>query len=201
MKKIVRGNDVVLRIPVCRVTEGEQFAFPLTACTEVSVSLVNAYKRYGLTWTIDPDVAEGNVLRARMEGDTMPCGVYALEVKGKAFGSDWRSNEFEQIELVENNASADTELSGTDENEGSVEMDTAVIVMGAPVPAITPCGSWSPAESYVRGDAVAWDAGCWWAAADNKGSEPSTDNADWVLLCQASYPTFAISRNRMSVVV
>lgn len=201
MKKIVRGNDVVLQIPVRRMVGGESYAMPLAACESVTVSLVNAYKRYGLEWTIDPDEADGNVLLARMEGDQLPCGVFALEVKGKAFGSDWRSKELEQVELVDNNASADTALNGTDEGESSVEMDTAIIVMGAPTPALTPCGSWSPKETYSRGDTVAWNGGCWWASADNTGSEPAEGSGDWVLLCQAGFPSFVVSRNRMAAFV
>lgn len=35
MKKIVKGNDFTLRIPVKKMVEGQPQAFPLPACTEV----------------------------------------------------------------------------------------------------------------------------------------------------------------------
>lgn len=35
MKKIVKGNDFTQRIPVAKMVEGQQNAFPLPACTEV----------------------------------------------------------------------------------------------------------------------------------------------------------------------
>lgn len=34
MKKIVKGNDFTLRIPVMKMVEGEAQAFPLPACTD-----------------------------------------------------------------------------------------------------------------------------------------------------------------------
>ena len=106
MKKIVRGNDFTLRIPVRKMVNGESFAFPLPGCEEVAVNVVNSYRRVSLSYTID--VKEDNVLNARVEGDKLACGVYALEVKGKLFGNDWRSNEYEQFGIVDNNAAGDT---------------------------------------------------------------------------------------------
>lgn len=180
MKKIVKGNDFLLRIPVVKVVSGEKFDFPLTACSEVSVSLVNSYKRYRLASVIEDGT--DNVLHSRVEGDTMPCGCYALEVKGKLFGSDWRSNEYEQIQLVDNNASADTELPDVDEGEDSVEIDTQVIVMGAPTPVLNPKGAWEATETYAVGDTVSHNCACWWAATVNTDSEPKSPSADWVVL-------------------
>lgn len=180
MKKIVRGNDFVLRIPVVKIVSGEQVAFPLPACESITVNLVSAYKRVALEYSID--AAEDNVLLAKVEGDVLSCGSYALEVKGKFYGSDWRSNEYEQIVIVNNNASADTELGDVDANEDSVEIDTQVIVMGASTPALTPKGEWSEAVSYVRGDTVTHGYCAWWAEADNVGSEPTKENSDWVVL-------------------
>lgn len=184
MKKIVRGNDVVLRIPVTKVVNGESYGFPLGACEAVSVSLVNSYKRYALAWVLED--GSDNVLLATMEGDAMPCGAYALEVKGKAFGSNWRSNEYAQVQIVNNNAAADTELGGLDEGESSVEMDTAVVVMGASVPALTPRGAWDANTTYKRGDTVSHGVGCWWAYGESTGSEPKEGSGDWVVLVDAS---------------
>lgn len=127
MKKIVKGNDFTLRIPVMRIVDDEQVAFPLPACTDIQVNVANAYRRVPLAYTID--VTDDNVLLARVEGDTIALGTYALEVKGKLFGNDWRSNEYEQFQIVNNNASADTELGGTEEGEESVEMDTALVIL------------------------------------------------------------------------
>ncbi len=128
MKKIVKGNDFTLRIPVAKMVDGEQVAFPLPACTNLAVRIVNAYRRINLSCTID--ASADNVLLARVEGDALAVGVYALEVRGKIFGNDWRSNEYEQFQIVDNNASADTSFDGElIEGEDSVEMDTAVAIL------------------------------------------------------------------------
>lgn len=127
MKKIVRGNDFTMRIPVVKIVEGEKVAFPLPACTDIVVRLCSAYRRLELAYTID--AKEDNVIVARVEGDKIPLGTYALEVRGKIFGNDWRSNEYEQLVIVDNNEKADTEFGKTDEGENSVEMDTAVVVL------------------------------------------------------------------------
>ena len=127
MKRIVRGNDFTMRIPVVKIVEGEKVAFPLPGCTDIVVRLCSAYRRLELAYTID--AKEDNVIVARVEGDRIPLGTYALEVRGKIFGNDWRSNEYEQVAIVDRNADADTELGETDEGENSVEMDTAVVIL------------------------------------------------------------------------
>ena len=127
MKKIVKGNDFTLRIPVMKMVEGEAQAFPLPACTDVVVQVCNQFKRIPLAFEID--VKEDNVLLARVEGDKMSIGTYAIEVKGKIFGNDWRSNEYPQFAIVANNADADTEFGETDEGDNSVEMDTAMVIL------------------------------------------------------------------------
>jgi surface protein len=127
MKRIVRGNDFTMRIPVVKIVDGEKVAFPLPGCTDIMVRLCSAYRRLELAHTID--AKEDNVIVARVEGDRIPLGTYALEVRGKIFGNDWRSNEYEQVAIVDRNADADTELGETDEGENSVEMDTAVVVL------------------------------------------------------------------------
>ena len=127
MKKIVKGNDFTLRIPVMKMVEGQPKAFPLPACTDVVVQVCNQFKRIPLVFEID--VKEDNVLLARVEGDQMSLGTYAIEVKGKIFGNDWRSNEYPQFAIVSNNADADTEFGETDEGDNSVEMDTAIVIL------------------------------------------------------------------------
>lgn len=128
MKKIVRGNDFTLRIPVCKMVNGEQVAFPLPACTDIQVNIVNQYRRVSLAYSID--TAEDNIILARVEGDAVSVGTYALEVRGKIFGNDWRSKEYEQFAIVDNNASGDTEFNGElIEGEDSVEMNTALVVL------------------------------------------------------------------------
>ena len=127
MKKIVKGNDFTLRIPVAKMVEGQAQAFPLPACTDVVVQVCNQFKRIPLAFEID--VKEDNVLLARVEGDKMSLGTYAIEVKGKIFGNDWRSNEYPQFSIVSNNADADTEFGETDEGDNSVEMDTAMVIL------------------------------------------------------------------------
>lgn len=127
MKKIVKGNDFTLRIPVMKMVEGEPQAFPLPACTNVVVQVCNQFRRIPLAFTID--VKEDNVLLARVEGDKMSLGTYAIEVKGKIFGNDWRSNEYPQFSIVAKNADADTEFGETDEGDNSVELDTAMVIL------------------------------------------------------------------------
>lgn len=127
MKKIVKGNDFTLKIPVKKMVEGQAQAFPLPACTDVVVQVCNQFKRIPLAFEVD--VKEDNVLLARVEGDKMSLGTYAIEVKGKIFGNDWRSNEYPQFSIVSNNADADTEFGTTDEGDNSVEMDTAMVIL------------------------------------------------------------------------
>ena len=127
MKKIVKGNDFTLRIPVMKMVEGRPQAFPLPACTDVVVQVCNQFKRIPLAFEVD--VKEDNVLLAKVEGDKISIGTYAIEVKGKIFGNDWRSNEYPQFAIVANNADADTEFGTTDEGDNSVEMDTAMVIL------------------------------------------------------------------------
>ena len=127
MKKIVKGNDFTLRIPVTKMVDGQAQAFPLPACTDVVVQVCNQFRRIPLAFEID--VKEDNVLLARVEGDRMGIGTYAIEVKGKIFGNDWRSNEYPQFSIVAKNADADTEFGETDEGDNSVEMDTAMVIL------------------------------------------------------------------------
>lgn len=127
MKKIVKGNDFTLKIPVMKMVEGQAKAFPLPACTDVVVQVCNQFKRIPLAFEID--VKEDNVILARVEGDKMSLGTYAIEVKGKIFGNDWRSNEYPQFAIVSNNADADTAFGETDEGDNSVEMDTAMVIL------------------------------------------------------------------------
>lgn len=127
MKKIVKGNDFTLKIPVMKMVEGQAQAFPLPACTDVVVQVCNQFKRIPLAFEID--VKEDNVLLARVEGDKMSLGTYAIEVKGKIFGNDWRSNEYPQFSIVANNADSDTEFGETDEGDNSVDMDTAMVIL------------------------------------------------------------------------
>ena len=127
MKKIVKGNDFTLRIPVMKLVEGTAQAFPLPACTDIMVQVCNQFRRIPLAFTID--VKEDNVLLARVEGDKMSIGTYAIEVKGKIFGNDWRSNEYPQFSIVAKNADADTEFGETDEGDNSVEMDSAMVIL------------------------------------------------------------------------
>ena len=126
MKKIVRGNDFTLRVPVRKIVGGEKERFPLPACEEVEVNLVNAFRRRRMAHTIG--VEDDSLLEVRVQSSQMALGAYALEVKGKLFGCSWRSNEYEQIMLVDNNASGDTVFE-PQEGEDSVEMDTAVVVL------------------------------------------------------------------------
>jgi hypothetical protein len=126
MKKIVRGNDFTMIVPVRKIVGGEAEKFPLPACEEVEVNLVNAFRRRRMAHTIG--VEDDSLLEVRVQSSEMALGAYALEVRGKLFGCSWRSNEYEQIMLVDNNAQGDTVFE-LQEGEDSVEMDTAVVVL------------------------------------------------------------------------
>ena len=106
MKKIVRGNDFTLRIPVKKIVNGEQVSFPLTDCTDIAVHVVSKYKRTALPFSIDKE--SDDVLLADVDGTTLSLGTYALEVTGKLEDANWRSYEYEQFAIVDNNASSDT---------------------------------------------------------------------------------------------
>lgn len=127
MKKIVKGNDFTLKIPVMKSVEGQKVPFPLPACTDVQVRVCNQFKRISLSYEVD--VENDNVILARVEGDQIPLGTYAIEVRGKILGNDWRSNEYPQFAIVAKNADADTEFGETDEGDNSVEMDTALVIL------------------------------------------------------------------------
>lgn len=126
MKKIVRGNDFLMKIPVRKMVGKEQVKFALPACTDIVVNLVGAYRRHSLEYGIS--VSDDSVIEARVEGEALGVGNYALEVKGRLYGNDWRSNEYEQVQIVDNNASGDTVFEPS-EGEDSVEMDTAIVVL------------------------------------------------------------------------
>lgn len=127
MKKIVKGNDFTLKIPVMKSVDGQKVPFPLPACTDVQVRVCNQFKRISLSYEVD--VASDNVILARVEGDQIPLGTYAIEVRGKILGNDWRSEEYPQFEIVARNADADLEFGSTDEGDNSVEMDTALVIL------------------------------------------------------------------------
>lgn len=119
MKKIVRGNDFTLRIPVKKIVNGEQVSFPLTDCTDIAVHVVSKYKRTALPYTIDKE--SDDVLLADVDGTTLSLGTYALEVTGKLEDANWRSYEYEQFAIVDNNASSDTIFEG-----GTTDGDTNI---------------------------------------------------------------------------
>lgn len=164
MKKIVRGNDFTMRIPVRKIVNGEQVKFPLPACTDIAVNLVNAYRRTALVYNVA--VADDSVIEARVDGDHISVGKYALEVRGKLFGNDWRSNEYEQVQIVDNNASSDTVFEPS-EGEDSVEMDTAVVVL--PPTADT--------EALIAACKEATEA-CWKTTAEAEAAESGRKAAE-----------------------
>ena len=128
MKKIVKGNDFTMLVRVMKVVDGGRVPFSLPSCEEVHAFAVGLYRKYGLAARVS--ASDDSVLLCRVEGDALPLGNYALEVSGKLFGNDWRSNEYGQFRLVDSNAEADTEFSrDLVEGEDSVEMDTAIVFL------------------------------------------------------------------------
>ena len=185
MKKIVKGNDFTLRIPVMKVVDGERVAFPLPSCTDVVVRIANQYKRVPLSYTID--VAEDNVILAKVEGDQISLGTYAIEVKGKIFGNDWRSNEYPQFQIVANNADADTQFSQTDEGDNSVEMDTALVILPPTVELSNLISEASEAINSVEGAvSTANDAAAKAEEAAEKTAQAVTDAATAAATAQSA---------------
>lgn len=108
-----------MRIPVKKIVNGEQVSFPLTDCTDIAVHVVSKYKRTALPFSIDKE--SNDVLLADVDGTTLSLGTYALEVTGVSEGANWRSYEYEQFAIVDNNASSDTVFEG-----GTTEDDTNI---------------------------------------------------------------------------
>lgn len=133
MKKIVLGNDFNLIIPVSRkvhTSTGDviQDFNLLPACTDLQVNLVNFNETISLPCSVD--VEHTSRLIATVDISKLNIGNYALEVKGKIYGNAWRSNEYEQIAFVNNNASADEVFDGEIiEGESSVEVDHVFIIL------------------------------------------------------------------------
>lgn len=133
MKKIVLGNDFNLIIPVSRkvhTSTGDviQDFNLLPACTDLQVNLVNFNETISLPCSVD--VEHTSRLIANVDSSKLNIGNYALEVKGKIYGNAWRSNEYEQIAFVNNNASADEVFDGEIiEGESSVEVDHVFIIL------------------------------------------------------------------------
>ena len=133
MKKIVLGNDFNLIIPVSRkvhTSTGDviQDFNLLPACTDLQVNLVNFNETISLPCSVD--VEHTSRLIANVDSSKLNIGNYALEVKGKIYGNAWRSNEYEQIAFVNNNASADEVFDGEIiEGESSVEVDHVFILL------------------------------------------------------------------------
>ena len=133
MKKIVLGNDFNLIIPVSRkvhTSTGDviQDFNLLPACTDLQVNLVNFNETISLPCSVD--VEHTSRLIATVDSSKLNIGNYALEVKGKIYGNAWRSNEYEQIAFVNNNASADEIFDGEIiQGESSVEVDHVFIIL------------------------------------------------------------------------
>lgn len=127
MKKIVRGNDFALKIPVSKKVNGDIVPFPLAGCTDIKVQLVGSFSILTLAYTLDME--HDNVIIADVKGDRVKKDVYSLVVSGRKFGNAWQSKEYEQISIVEYNKDGDTEFGTTDEGDNSVEMDTAMVIL------------------------------------------------------------------------
>lgn len=174
-KKILRGNDITLRIPVQRITDGEGEPFPLSSSTDIAVSLVNPYKRYLLTHSIDTD--DDSIITARVEGDQMPCGHYALEVKGRLLGNDWRTATAGVLEIVEFTDSLGDIVDDT--------LDMGALTIATATPPFNPRGDWTDGTQYKKGDVVSHDGCCWYATEDTT-EEPSKTSQQWQLLIDNS---------------
>lgn len=116
----------MLKIPVVKMVDGEQVAFPLPACEEVTVRLCSAFRRVDMKYSVD--VERDNVLEVKVDGTLLSIGRYGLEVSGRLLGCAWRSAEYPQIEIVNNNADSDVEFV-EDAGDNSVDIDTMLVVL------------------------------------------------------------------------
>lgn len=131
MKKIVKGNDFTMKIPVSKYDGGQLINYSLPGCTDIQVSLLSGLnKRYQLTFNMGVD--DDYVIYAHVNGNEIPLGTYSLEVKGKKYNISWRSNEYEQICFVDANKDGDTAFE-PDEGDDSIEMNTAVVILARDV--------------------------------------------------------------------
>lgn len=112
-----------MRIPVKKIVNGEQVSFPLTDCTDIAVHVVSQYKRTALPFSIDKE--SNDVLLDDVDGTALSLGTYALEVTGVLEGANWRSYEYEQFAIVDNNASSDTVFEDNTANGGGDNGDKA----------------------------------------------------------------------------
>lgn len=180
IRKIVRGNDFYLRIPLRRIADGTRVPFPILSSNNVAVSLVNQYRRYLLDRKTDP--SDSSVILARVEGEQIPCGRYALEVKGKLLGDDWRTAECGVIEIVEWNALANADYG--DIVDGAI-VEMGALTVGTASSVLNPKGEWTEGTTYNKGDVVSHD-GCCWYANNETTDEPSKDSSAWTLLIDNS---------------
>ena len=98
-----------MRIPVVKIVDGEKVAFPLPGCTDIVVRLCSAYRRLELAYTID--AKEDNVIVARVEGDRIPLGTYALEVRDYDYTTGYP-------EMIDFDASSSEGNTGPAEGDG-----------------------------------------------------------------------------------
>lgn len=194
MKKIVRGNDFTLKIPVMKSTSEGKVPYPLPACTGLQVRMCNGLMREALPISIDSE--QDHVILAQVRG-SLPLGRYAIEVSGESFGKSWHSEEYPQIELVRYNADADLEFNTTDEGDDSVEMDTAVVILP---PSIELSGLIEEAKGLVSqsqeaskvADTAAKDAKTALAAAEHVNAELSDDKVLTVTNREGKSKSFAL---------
>ena len=127
MKKITKGNDFTLRIAIMKMTEGKGVAFPIPACTDVQVRVFNGVKHITLSYEVD--TANDNALLARVEGNRIPVGNYAVEIKGKLFGNDWAISTYPQFAIVSSSPDADTEFGEPIDGGNFVDMGTVIAIL------------------------------------------------------------------------
>lgn len=104
MKKIVKGNDFLMKITISNLQTNEEF--DLTKCENISVGLTQGYYVYDCNiLQIDTDI-----LWVRVEGDEIKSGIFGISIKGKYNSNDWRFTDNKSIEIVEE-ATTDDEVS------------------------------------------------------------------------------------------
>lgn len=110
-----------------KMVDGEKQAFPLPGCTDIVVRLCSGFSRYELTHTID--AKEDNVLLARVEGDEVPLGEYALEVPTSAAELTMQPNRMYAISIGDTltiSLAEPTDKTVTNEWQGSFDVGETV---------------------------------------------------------------------------
>lgn len=128
--RIVRGNDFTLVVSVKRAvlqdSETVLEDFDLSTATDIAVNRVSRLgKKVAMTYTV-----EGSKVLIDFD-ETVPSGMYGIEVTGKTDGKDWRfyAQPGEAIEIVEPTSEANIPSEDTTEGYYNLTAQAGVVTL------------------------------------------------------------------------